>query len=67
MTAWLEGEVFVEGFSISSDDFLCGRNDNNCMVVFPKVNSTNGDYIYVKIKSCTSATLIGEAEKITNF
>jgi tRNA-2-methylthio-N6-dimethylallyladenosine synthase len=54
--------VLVEGFSKKSDEFLSGRNDNNCKVVFPKGNFSKGNYVNVKIKSCTSATLIGEAE-----
>ena len=55
-------KVLVEGFSKKSNEFLSGRNDNNCKVVFPKANFSKGDYVNVKIKSCTSATLIGEAE-----
>ncbi len=54
-------KVLVEGFSKKSDEFLSGRNDNNCKVVFPKGKFSKGDYVNVKIKSCTSATLIGEA------
>ncbi len=55
-------KVLVEGFSKKSNEFLSGRNDNNCKVVFPKANFSKGDYVNVKINSCTSATLIGEAE-----
>ena len=55
-------KVLVEGFSKKSNEFLSGRNDNNCKVVFPKGKFSKGDYVNVKIKSCTSATLIGEAE-----
>ena len=58
----LDSEMEVEGFSKKSNEFLSGRNDNNCKVVFPKANFSKGDYVNVKIKSCTSATLIGEAE-----
>jgi tRNA-2-methylthio-N6-dimethylallyladenosine synthase len=31
------------------------------MVVFPKKDFNIGDYVMVKIKDCTAATLIGEA------
>ena len=55
-------KVLVEGFSKKSNEFLSGRNDNNCKVVFPKGKFSKGDYVNVKIKSCTSATLIGEAK-----
>ncbi len=56
-----EQKILVEGFSKRSNDFYCGRNDNNCMVVFPKIEGhKKGDYVMVKIKDCTSATLIGE-------
>ena len=56
-----EQKILIEGFSKRSNDFHCGRNDNNCMVVFPKIEGhKKGDYVMVKIKDCTSATLIGE-------
>ncbi|MFY7828040.1 MAG: tRNA (N6-isopentenyl adenosine(37)-C2)-methylthiotransferase MiaB [Flectobacillus sp.] len=54
-------KVLVEGFSKRSDDFLQGRNDQNKVVVFPKLNFQKGDYVNVLIKECTAATLIGEA------
>ena len=38
-----------------------GRNQQNTTVVFPKENYNIGDFVNVKINSCTSATLIGEA------
>lgn len=38
---------------------MCGRNDQNKMVVFPAENIKSGDYVNVKITSATSATLIG--------
>ncbi len=53
--------VLVEGDSKKSDEMLKGRNDQNCVVVFPKENFKKGDYVKVKIESCTSATLIGRA------
>ncbi|MDI9867589.1 tRNA (N6-isopentenyl adenosine(37)-C2)-methylthiotransferase MiaB [Flectobacillus sp. DC10W] len=54
-------KVLVEGFSKRSDDFLQGRNDQNKVVVFPKLNFQKGDYVNVLIKECTAATLIGES------
>ncbi|PKP34810.1 MAG: tRNA (N6-isopentenyl adenosine(37)-C2)-methylthiotransferase MiaB [Bacteroidetes bacterium HGW-Bacteroidetes-17] len=54
-------EVLVEGFSKKSDEQLSGRNSQNKMVVFPKMNYKKGDYVQVKIGRCTAATLIGEA------
>jgi tRNA-2-methylthio-N6-dimethylallyladenosine synthase len=57
-------KVLVEGASKRSEEFLCGRNGKNSMVVFPKGNFTKGDYVMVKITDCTSATLIGEVVEI---
>ncbi|WP_037301553.1 tRNA (N6-isopentenyl adenosine(37)-C2)-methylthiotransferase MiaB [Runella limosa] len=52
-------KVLVEGPSKRSDDFLCGRNDQNKVVVFPKENFKKGDYVQVLVTECSSATLIG--------
>ncbi|GAB3940026.1 tRNA (N6-isopentenyl adenosine(37)-C2)-methylthiotransferase MiaB [Spirosoma harenae] len=52
--------VLIEGPSKRSDDFLCGRNDQNKMVVFPKGNFQKGQYVNVLVNECTSATLLGE-------
>lgn len=54
-------EVLVEGVSKKSEKELHGRNTHNSVVVFPRKNYKAGDYVEVKIKDCTSATLIGEA------
>lgn len=54
-------EVLVEGFSKKSNEDLSGRNSQNKMIVFPKKNYKTGDYVQVKITSCTPATLIGES------
>ena len=54
-------KVLVEGFSKKTEDDLQGRNDQNKVVVFPKTNFKKGDYVFVKITSCTSGTLIGIA------
>ena len=62
-------KVLVEGFSKRSEDFLQGRNDQNKKVIFAKENYNGatfrkGDYVMVKITSCSSATLKGEAVEI---
>ncbi len=54
-------EVLAEGLSKKSDQQLYGRTSQNKVAVFPKKNFKAGDYVGVKIQSCTSATLIGEA------
>ncbi|WP_421825706.1 tRNA (N6-isopentenyl adenosine(37)-C2)-methylthiotransferase MiaB [Larkinella sp.] len=51
--------VLIEGFSKRSDDFLCGRNDHNKMVVFPKGDYQKGQYVNVLVTDCTAATLRG--------
>lgn len=53
-------KVLIEGTSKKSKDEFCGRNDQNTMIVFPKGESKIGDFVMVKVKECTSATLIGE-------
>ncbi|MBC7887034.1 MAG: tRNA (N6-isopentenyl adenosine(37)-C2)-methylthiotransferase MiaB [Ferruginibacter sp.] len=54
-------KVLVEGFSKKTENDLQGRNDQNKVVVFPKENFKKGDYVMVKIDSCTAGTLIGTA------
>lgn len=53
-------KVLVEGFSKRSQEHMSGRTGRNSMVVFPAGNFKKGDYVSVKIKDCTSATLLGE-------
>ena len=58
-----EGRVFdvlIEGFSKRSREQLCGRTEQNKMVVFPKGGHHIGETVRVKIISSTSATLLGE-------
>ena len=52
--------VLVEGPSKRNADELCGRASNNKMCVFPDKVHKAGDYVSVKVLSCTSATLICE-------
>ena len=54
-------EVLVEKESKKSNLQWSGRNTQNTTVVFPKGDYKVGDYVLVKMKDCTSATLIGEA------
>lgn len=53
-----ELEVLVEGPSKRNPDELCGRASNNKMCVFPGGGHKTGDYVLVRVESCTSATLI---------
>ena len=60
-----EGKVFdvlVEGFSKRSREQLCGRTEQNKMVVFPKGNHHIGETVKVKITGSTSATLLGATD-----
>ena len=54
-------DVLVEGFSKRSREQLCGRTEQNKMVVFPKAGHHIGETVQVKITGYTSATLLGEA------
>ena len=54
-------EVLIEKTSKKSTKEWAGRNPQNTMVVFPKENYKIGEFVMVLIKSCTSATLKGEA------
>jgi tRNA-2-methylthio-N6-dimethylallyladenosine synthase len=53
-------EVLVEGASKKNSDDHCGRNQQNKMIIFPKKDSQQGDYVQVMVTSCTSGTLKGE-------
>lgn len=54
-------EVLIEGVSKRSPEQYSGRNSQNTVIVFDKKPGLKpGDYINVKVKECTSATLIGE-------
>ncbi len=54
-------KVLIEGDSKKSDTEFKGRNTQNKMMVFPKIEGLKaGDYCHVKVKNATSATLIGE-------
>ena len=55
-----EFDVLVEGLSKRSRDQLCGRTEQNKMVVFDKGSHHIGETVRVRITGSTSATLIGE-------
>jgi tRNA-2-methylthio-N6-dimethylallyladenosine synthase len=58
-------EVLIEGSSKKSDAHWMGRTSANTVVVFPKEHYKAGDFVNVKIKDCTSATLFGDAVGLT--
>ncbi len=53
-------EVLIERESKKNPNEWSGRTPQNIVAVFPKENYKLGDFVLVKINSCTSATLIGE-------
>ncbi len=53
-------DVLVEGFSKRSREQLCGRTEQNKMVVFDKNGHHIGETVTVRITASTSATLMGE-------
>ena len=53
-------EVLVEGYSKRSREQMCGRSQQNKMIVFPKGNAKPGDLVMVKVTEASSATLLGE-------
>ena len=52
--------VLVEGPSKRNPAELCGRNSQNKMCVWPDTVHRAGDFVDVKIKDCSQATLLGE-------
>ncbi len=54
-------EILIEKESKKSTAKWSGRSPHNIVAVFPKESYEIGDFVLVKIKDCTSATLIGEA------
>lgn len=52
-------EVLIEKTSKRSEQQWSGRAPQNTVVVFPKDHYKIGDFVSVKIDTCTSATLIG--------
>lgn len=56
-----EFDVLVEGFSKRSREQLCGRTEQNKMVVFDKGRHHIGETVRVRVTGSTSATLLGTA------
>ena len=56
-----EFDVLVEGFSKRSREQLCGRTEQNKMVVFDKGCHHIGEIVRVRITGSSSATLKGDA------
>lgn len=52
-------EVLAEGYSKRSKSELLGRTSQNKVCIFPADGSKVGDYVKVRIESCSSATLKG--------
>ena len=57
-------KVLIEGPSRKSEEQLCGRITRNSMVIFDKGELTKGQYVMVKIKDCTAATLFGDVVEV---
>ena len=57
-----EFDVLVEGFSKRSREQLCGRTEQNKMVVFDKGSHHIGETVRVFITGSTSATLLGKVK-----
>jgi tRNA-2-methylthio-N6-dimethylallyladenosine synthase len=58
-------KILVDGESKKDINFWKGRNDQNKVAVFAKGDFPikKGDYVQVKITSCTKGTLLGEYVK----
>ncbi len=59
-----EFDVLVENFSKRSREQLCGRTEQNKMVVFDKAGHHIGETVRVRITGSTSATLLGESIEV---
>ena len=55
-----EFTVLVEGTSKRSEEQLFGHTSQNKVVVFDRRSYGKGDYVRVRVTSCSSATLLGE-------
>jgi len=56
--------ILIEGTSKKSTLEYKGRNSSNKVVIVPADGLKMGDYVRVKIKDCTAATLFGEVLEI---
>lgn len=53
-------KVLVEKTSKKSKDDLCGRNDQNKTIIFPRKNVKVGELVDVLVTGCTKTVLLGE-------
>ena len=53
-------QVLVEGPSKRNAAELCGRNSQNKMCVWPDTAHRAGDFVEVRVKDCSQATLLCE-------
>jgi tRNA-2-methylthio-N6-dimethylallyladenosine synthase len=53
-------DVLIEGFSKRSHEQLCGRNEQNKMIVFDRGAHHIGETVKVTVTDSTSATLLGK-------
>lgn len=53
-------DVLVEGPSKKTPDELCGRTSQNKMCVWSDKNHKAGDFVRVRVRDCTQATLLCE-------
>ncbi len=56
--------VLIDKSSKKSDNYWSGRNSENNVVVFPKYDFSLGEIVKVKVKDLTTATLIGDIDKV---
>ena len=54
----------IDKSSKKSNEFWSGRTSENNVVVFPKYNFSLGDIVNVKVENFTTATLIGDVNKV---
>ena len=59
-----ECSVLIDKSSKKSNEYWSGRTSENNVVVFPKYDFSLGDIVNVKVQDCTTATLIGDVNKI---
>ena len=59
-----ECSVLIDKSSKKSNEYWSGRTSENNVVVFPKYDFVLGDIVNVKVQDCTTATLIGDINKI---
>ena len=59
-----ECSVLIDKSSKKSNEYWSGRTSENNVVVFPKYDFSLGDIVNVKVQDCTTATLLGDVNKI---